>query len=291
MIYILLPVHNRLDETRKFLSCLKIQTCRDYHLVLIDDGCIDGTPEYVERETENPTILRGNGNLWWAGSLEKARKHLLERRDVRDDDVVLIANDDVTFDDRFFQHVIAETRENPNALLLARCYDQETGGLMDQGIHVDWKSLAFRPASTPDEINVLSTRGLFMHFGVFRKIGRLHPVLLPHYGSDYEFTHRAFRKGFTLTMAKQAKVYLNKRTTGEREIHYDIGLPSLLRNLFVSKKSDYNRVMWTNFILLACDYRYIPVNLFRIHAGTFGILARWMLISARKFMDHQKTEK
>jgi GT2 family glycosyltransferase len=291
MIYIILPVHNRIDETKKFLSCLKIQTCRDYHLILINDGCIDGTADYVERETENLTVLRGDGNLWWAGSLEIARKHLLSREDVHDEDVVLIANDDITFDDHFFQHVLNATRDNPSALILARCYDQETGVLVDQGVHVDWKTLTFQSAATPDEINVLSTRGLFMRFPVFRKIGRLHPLLLPHYGSDYEFTHRAFRKGIPLTITKQGKVYLNKKTTGETEINYDIGLLSLLNSLFISKKSVYNRVMWTNFILLACDYRYIPLNLIRIHAGTFGILVRWLLFSIRKFVSHEKTER
>ena len=290
MIYIILPVHNRLDETRKFISCLRTQTVRDYHLILIDDGCTDGTAGYVNSEIENLTVLQGNGNLWWAGSLEKARKHLLQRPDVSDDDVVLIANDDITFDDQFSQHVIGEAKDNPNSLILSRCYDQDTGGLMDQGVHVEWKTLVFRAATTPDEINVLSTRGLFMRFGVFRKIGRLHPLLLPHYGSDYEFTHRAFRKGLSLSIAKEANVYLNKRTTGERDINYDIGLSSLLRNLFVSKKSVYNRVMWTNFILLACEPRYIPVNLLRIHAGTFGILVRWLLFSARRLIDHEKPE-
>jgi GT2 family glycosyltransferase len=288
MIYILLPVHNRIDETKKFISCLKIQACTDYHLILIDDGCTDGTADYVGGEINNLTVVRGNGNLWWAGSLEKARKHLLSNQDVRDEDIVFIANDDITFDDRFLQHIMAETKENPNALLLARCYDQETGALMDQGVHVDWKTLAFQPAATPDEINVLSTRGLFMHFGVFRKIGRLHPILLPHYASDYEFTHRAFRKGFPLTIANQAKVHLNKRTTGEREIRYDIKLSSLLTNLFLSKKSVYNRVTWTNFILLACDPIYIPVNLFRIHAGTFEILFRWLSFFMRKFFSTKK---
>jgi GT2 family glycosyltransferase len=288
MIYIILPVHNRLDETKKFISCLRIQTVKDYHLILIDDGCIDGTAGYVGSEIENLTVLQGNGNLWWAGSLEKARKHLLSRQDVHDEDVVLIANDDITFNDHFLHHVMEEVRDRPNALILARCYDQKSGSLMDQGVHVDWKRLSFQQASTPDEINVLSTRGLFMRFRVFTEIGRLHPFLLPHYGSDYEFTHRAFRKGHSLTIAKQVKIYLNKRTTGVREINYDIGFPALLRNLFVSKKSDYNRVMWTNFILLSCDPRYIPVNLFRIHAGTLGILVRWLSFSMRKFFSHEK---
>ena len=288
MIYIILPVHNRLDETRKFISCLRTQTVRDYHLILVDDGCTDGTAGYVRSEIENLTVLQGNGNLWWAGSLEKARKHLLQRQGVSDDDVVLIANDDITFADHFLQDVIREVRHTPNALILAKCYDQETGGLMDQGAHVDWKVLSFHPAAGPDGINVLSTRGLFMDFRVFRKIGRLHPFLLPHYGSDYEFTHRAFRKGYSLTISKQAKVYLNKKTTGEREIKYDIRLSSLLYNLFISKKSDYNRVMWTNFILLACEPKYIPVNLFRIHAGTFGILVRWLSFSMRKLFSHGK---
>jgi len=47
-IYILLPVHNRKEITEKFINCLNRQTFNNYQLVLIDDGCIDGTVDMIK---------------------------------------------------------------------------------------------------------------------------------------------------------------------------------------------------------------------------------------------------
>jgi GT2 family glycosyltransferase len=277
MIYIILPVHNRLDETRKFISCLLSQIVRDYHLILIDDGCTDGTADYVGGKINNLTVLRGNGNLWWAGSLEKARKHLLRRQDVSDDDVVLIANDDITFKEDFLKKILLDLGENPSSIILAQCNEQNTGKMVDRGVVVDWKRLQFRQAENAAEINVLSTRGLYMRFEVFNRIGKFHPILLPHYTSDYEFTHRAYKRGNQLRVSDRAVVYGNLTTTGVRDIDNSLNFSALLYNLFISKNSAYNRITWTSFILLSCTPKHIPVNLFRIHIGTIIIIIRWLL--------------
>lgn len=276
MIYIILPVHNRLDETRKFISCLKNQSCSDYHLILVDDGCTDGTTDYVRGEINNLTVLRGNGNLWWAGSLEMARTHLLAKQDVHNGDIVLIANDDISFNKQFLNNILQDLQENPSAIILARCYERGTGKLIDRGVVVDWKRLQFLQAENASEINVLSTRGLYMVIDVFRQAGKFHPSLLPHYASDYEFTHRAYKRGIQLRVSYRAVVYGNSKTTGEHSVDYNLKIGELFYNLFISKRSAYNRITWTNFIFLSCTPKYIPVNLFRIHMGSIYILGRWL---------------
>ncbi len=275
MIYILLPVHNRIEETKKIISSLKQQTNTDYELILIDDGCTDGTVEFVTKEIKKITVLKGDGKLWWAGCLEKARKHLLERKDIKKEDIVVILNNDIIFDTNFLSYINLDILMNQNSLIAPKCYSQESYELIDNGIHVDWKKLRFKPVKNSDEINVLSTRGLYMSYGIFKKIGRFYPFLLPHYGSDYEFTHRAYKKGFPLKVSQHTAVFLNKETTGIRNIDFNISFLELLKNLFISKKSVYNRVMWTSFILLSCKSKYIPLNLLRIHIGTGLILMKW----------------
>ena len=68
-LYILLPVHNRRETTRRFLECLRAQTFQDYHLLLIDDGSTDGTAEMAREFISTLTVLGGSGDWWWAGSL------------------------------------------------------------------------------------------------------------------------------------------------------------------------------------------------------------------------------
>jgi|WetSurSiteA1Bulk_404760.scaffolds.fasta_scaffold00655_7 predicted SAM-dependent methyltransferase len=292
MIYILLPVHNRIEETKKVTNALKRQTYTDYELILVDDGCADGTVEYVTREIINVTVITGNGNLWWAGCLEKAKKHLSERKDIKKENIVVILNNDIIFDANFLLHIDLDMTENQDSLIAPKCYSQENHELIDDGIHVDWRKLTFKSAKNRDEINVLSTRGLYMSYEIFSKIGHFHPFLLPHYGSDYEFTHRAYKKGFPLKVSQRTAVFLNRETTGIRNIDFNISFLEILNNLIISKKSVYNRVMWTSFILLSCKPKYIPLNLLRIHIGTGLILIKWIyyrlkdiLLRAHIFMN------
>ena len=78
-IYILLPVHNRRELTRDFIDCLKAQTYQNFHLVLIDDGSTDGTDQMVRERIENLTVIRGNGDWWWAGSLQQGFNYLKKK--------------------------------------------------------------------------------------------------------------------------------------------------------------------------------------------------------------------
>ncbi len=96
-IYILLPVHNRLEITRRFVHCLESQVYKNYHLLLIDDGSVDGTSQMVSGIVRTLTVINGTGNLWWAGSLQRGIDWL-KRKPADPNDVILMINDDVQFD-------------------------------------------------------------------------------------------------------------------------------------------------------------------------------------------------
>lgn len=99
MIYILLPVHNRKKTTEKFILSLVSQTYKDFRLILIDDGSKDGTAEMVLSYLPQTVLIQGDGNLWWAGSLQKGYEWLMRYAD--DTDICLIINDDTVFDRNF----------------------------------------------------------------------------------------------------------------------------------------------------------------------------------------------
>jgi GT2 family glycosyltransferase len=267
-----------------FVSSLKEQTYADYQLILVDDGCTDGTVDYVSDEIENLVVLSGDGNLWWAGCLEKARKHLLGQNNVRNEDIVLIANDDVTFDENFLAGVSKDIGDDPDSLIVAKVYDVKTREQRrkSKGTHIDWKSFKYLKTENPAEINVLSTRATYMKWGVFKMIGGFHTFLLPHYAADHEFTHRAFRKGFRLKISGHTRIYMNVQTTGVRNLNLDTGFIGLMRILFTDKKSIFNWFMLNSFVVLACEPKYIPINLLRVQLGTAGMLARWIARRIRK---------
>jgi GT2 family glycosyltransferase len=263
-VYILLPVHNRLASTQKFVSCLKAQTYSHFHLVLIDDGSTDGTENMVRTslDPEKLSVIKGKGNWWWGGSLQQGINRLQR---LRPDplDIVLIINDDVTFHADFVERGVRELRKTDKTLLLARNFDEATGKIEETGIHADFRYFRFDKAGPSQPVNCLSTRGLFMRWDTLERIGGFYPVLLPHYGSDYEFTMRAMRKDFRLKT--DAHVYLvpDVSSTGFRKIPDGANWKDVVRMLF-TRKSVMNPIYATSFVLLASPVKWIPINVLKI---------------------------
>lgn len=260
MIYIILPVHNRKETTEKFIKSLHLQTYKDWRLVIIDDGSIDGTTEMVLNYFPETVVLKGNGNLWWAGCLQKGFEWLMEYAD--DEDICLIINDDTVFDKNFLETAMNIISKTEKTLLLAQCYSQENNSLLDKGVHFNWRSLMFTQADRNEDINCLSTRGLFMKVADFKIIGGFHPIVLPHYLSDYEFTIRAFKKGFTLTTSENLKLYLDENTTGNRILEYK-SLLDYYSKVF-SNRNPSNPIHWLMFVWLAVPFPYKFYHTIRI---------------------------
>jgi len=260
-IYILLPVHNRRDLTRRFLECLKAQTFQDYHLVLIDDGSTDGTEEMVCDNIKELTVIKGQGDWWWAGSLQKGYEWL-KSNNIPSTDLALIINDDTEFEADFLEKALNILSQRKKTLLLALCYSRRTKQLLEGGVHANLKWLFFRDATMREQINCLSTRGLFLRVSDFLEIGGFFPRLLPHYLSDYEFTIRAHRRGMRLMTDPSLKIWVDERSTG---YHQFTGEPlgSLLKKYF-SKKSAANPAAWSAFVILACPWPWKIINLLKV---------------------------
>ncbi len=260
-IYILLPVHNRREITRGFAECLKRQTFRDFHLLLIDDGSTDGTAEMVKEYIPDATVLRGQGDWWWAGSLQQGLDWVRARAPAPDD-VVLMMNDDIAIDDDFLEVGLRILRHRPHTLLQATICDDKTRELLDAGMAYDDRTMRFHPARSAEEINCLTTNGLFARWADLDAVGGFHPRLLPHYLSDYEFTIRAGRKGLRLAVSPEITVWWNKETTGLRTFdERDFG--AFLSRYF-SRKSALNPLYLTSFSLLVGRVHHIPLHMVKI---------------------------
>lgn len=252
-IHILLPVHNRKNVTQYFISCLQTQTYSNYHLILIDDGSIDGTAEMVQDKINPLTVIKGCGNWWWGGSLQQGYLWL-RSHNISLSDLVLIINDDSTFDCDYLETALNLITIYKRTILASECYSQQTKELIDSGVLADWKNNRFVITQNQEQINCFSTRGLFLRWGDFLEIGGFYPRLLPHHAADYEFTIRAIRKGLHPMTDKRLKIWINESTTGYYELPPEHGWKSL-RKLF-SKKSASNPITLTVFIALSCPWRW-----------------------------------
>ncbi|EKD93499.1 MAG: glycosyl transferase family 2 [uncultured bacterium] len=255
IIYILLPVHNRVLVTEKFIDCLVQQKYQNVFLILIDDGSQDGTAEMVRRHVKNVKVLRGDGHWWWAGSLHQGWLWLSQNFR-NEDDVVLIINDDVTFENDYFVNAVKLIGEKPNFLILSTCYDLTSKKFVDAGQKIDWENMKFRSPQRNEPPDCLSTRGLFMTVRTFVRSGGFFPKCLPHYLSDYEFSIRAKKMGISLHASPDLKVWLVSEKTGWHSLWKPEG--TFLENLqrFWSPKNPCFPPFFISFILLACPRRF-----------------------------------
>lgn len=262
MLHVIVPVHNRAAISEAFAAATAKQTYSEYCLILVDDGCTDDTVARVRAcigETRL-VVLKGSGNLWWAGALQLAYVHLQDKPSA-ENDAVLIINDDVKIAPDFFEQGLRVLSENRRACVQAIGLDP-VAGEVDRGAVADLRRLDFRPAREREVPNCLSTRGLLMTMGTFKRSGGFRPRWLPHYLSDYEFTLRLQRQGARLMVDDRFRLEMDLSATG-------IDSPSAgsVRELWrqaLSNRAKFNPMQWSAFVLMACPWTVVPGQLARI---------------------------
>lgn len=257
-VYILLPVHNRKAITAHFIACLCAQTHTDYQLLLIDDGCSDGTAQMVAEQLSGSVILHGNGDLWWAGALQRGYDWIASNS-VYDLDLVLIINDDTRIAPDFLATAIALLGEDRAVMLHAQCREEGSDELLDDGVRVDWRRLSFGQVHDSEQVNCLSTRGLFLRVGDFLASGGFHPRLLPHYLSDYEFTIRLQRQGVRPMIDPRLQLWTHRHPPAPS----DRGWRHAWRTL-LSRRNPSDPRAWLAFVWLSCPWPWKPLCLLRV---------------------------
>jgi len=271
MIHILLPVYNRRQITVAFVKLLTVQTYQDFHLVLIDDGSNDGTEQAVKKLLAEVTVIKGRGKWWWGGSLHVGYLYL-KKQEINTDDIVIIFNDDSEIDKHYLYNVHTILKNEHRVLLLPELFSMQTGKFIETGVFIDWGQLNFKSGSSVIKFNAGATRGTALRTKDFLSLRGFYPRLLPHYLSDYEFTNRAYRRSFRIISNKKLKLRYNEETTGCREIGGE-NLWQILRNMF-SPKNPVQPIYFINFIILACPFKYIPINVLRVVKDFFKRLAQ-----------------
>ena len=276
-VFVLVPVHNRREITRKFMSCLQVQTHPRLQLILVDDGSTDGTDSMVREEMPDAEVLKGNGNLWWSGCMQLAFRNLLQLAP-DSEDMILLANDDIEFAPDFIAKAVAALHQKPDALLGARQIDRATNKVLETGVFADLRRFVFRIAESAEQINCLPTRALLVRWKDMKRIGGFHPHLLPHYLADYEYTLRATRRGLRCFTTPDVTIIADLGATGDHDLDEMVG-SLLLRRLF-SIKTPLNPVYRTTFVLLASPGLWKLINLLHVWLRAFfrifwqGLLCR-----------------
>ena len=273
MIYILIPAHNNKNEVLDLLGCLHRQTFREHTIVLVDDGSTDNTAAAVKQSFPATIILKGDGNLWWTGANILGVNYILE--EARDDDFVLLLNNDLIVDDVYIENLITSAQLYPNTLIGSTLVDYDDRSFLESGVRFDRRLQLevnrdvsmIQKTEYDANVDALPGRGTLIPVIVYRKIGNFNVKMLPHYGADYEFSVRAKRAGFKLLVSHRARVYAKLNITGYGPPDKKFISFHECWKLLFSKKSKTNIYYYNNFVWLCSEPGYRVKNVINSTMG------------------------
>lgn len=226
MLYIVVPVYNRVEDTLDILAAFSRQTYREFQVIVVDDGSTDGTSEKVRQQFPPTKVINTPGDYWWSATINEGVKYALEVGNHKSD-YLMIINNDVVFDKSFLTKMLdAMDGKKDRVLNPVSVDDSGNERIVSSGGRViSWlfalnshfyvgRSANSLDAEQSVKADFLSGRGTLMPLAIFSRIGLYDQWNLPQVHSDYEFTWRAKRSGYDLLMDPKIHVYLDVQTTG-----------------------------------------------------------------------------
>jgi len=223
----ILPVFNRVDETLKCLSrLLSLQTEKiDIKVVLVDDGSTDGTNIKVSEQFPNVIVLKGNGNLWWAGGVNEGLRYIENNVGC---DYILILNNDILFLKNTLEKLIEVIRRDVKIVCCPVVIDEESGKIYAAGQKINGFFQELKPLYKGEDISKhyneiiecdsVGSRFVLMSKRIVGDIGFFDQNRFPHGYSDFEYFLRANKMGYKILVitnsrvsTKQNRNYMNYR--------------------------------------------------------------------------------
>ena len=251
---------------------------------MIDDGSSDGTSEMIQKEFPEVVLLNGDGNLWWTGATNLGVKYVLEN--TVQADYILTLNDDTIIQPNYLETLLECAAKHQRSLIGSIAIkNDDRMTIEDGGVKINWCTAKFKflvrgkkykiivneePTVIP--VDVLSGRGTLIPLETFHEIGLYDFLRLPHYGADYEFSHRAKKKGYNLFINYRSAVVNKVESTVNDNEYKSFKWSGFSKKLFCKGSPLCMRYRF-NFARLTCPKLLLPsyclFDIGRIIIGTF----------------------
>ncbi|MGV8828194.1 MAG: glycosyltransferase family 2 protein [Breznakibacter sp.] len=222
-LFIVIPVHNRLQHTTRCLQALEKQLFLHYTIVLVDDGSTDGTAELINSRFPWVHRLAGDGSWWWTRSVNHGIREALKLGASH----ILLMNNDVWLDPDYLTQLMTAAGTKPGALIGSLNLTMESPHrIFFSGIkktnRATFRQTRHHRLFAPYQPELkglppsaaLNGRGTMIPVEVFDRIGFFDEKRMPQYGADFDFAMRARKAGFETLISYHAIVYGATEATG-----------------------------------------------------------------------------
>jgi GT2 family glycosyltransferase len=260
-VAVVVPVHNDLSRTVRFLESFRAVDYTNYSIVVVDDGSTDETAAVLAERFRHVVRLPGSGNLWWAGATNRGVRWALRNRF----DYVLTINNDSRVSPGFLRNLVDAARAHPRSIVGSRIDILEQPGVVwALGSQMIWEKgeifqLRQHGEAIPEggaalqPVEALTGCGTLVPSDCYREIGYYDAVHYPQYHADAEFVMRALRRGWQAFVSTRAVVWNDVPNSAADKV----------RNWFGWIFSRRSAVYWRP--LLAIHLTYCPHRL-RLHS-------------------------
>ena len=239
-VNIIIPVFNRINETKKIISNLRDQnTAEEIKVLIIDDGSTDGTLEWLVSQ-KDLFFLRGNGKLLWGGAINLGINYIIKNHP--QDEWILLINNDVEVKKNYVDNLLKIAKKNYPAAV-GSVVKNAKNEIISIGPKIDSlkleikeiykKNSFFQKGGILEDVDALSGRGVIYPLKSIIETKGLNSIIFPHYLGDYSLSMKIKKKGYKLITSLEAIVFTDenfKHLTKERKNY------KLIRKLF-SRKS------------------------------------------------------
>lgn len=287
-VFVVIPIHNRKEETLKCLRSLGSQSYSNLEMIVVDDGSVDGSFDAITEAFPFVRLIRGSGDLWWAGATNVGVRAALVN--ANDNDFVLTLNNDLTVGADYVSQLVrcAKSQTEPAIVGSTAVDSADPSHVLFCGIKKNWVTGTTgavdcnRPLNgNAFESDMLPGRGTLIPVTAFKKVGFFDDEVFPQYLADYDFSIRALNEGYRLIVSHDAVVRSDASKTGMGSKLTNPSIAQTIRSFWTIRSANHLGKRW-RFALRHCPRTLLIANLICDTAIVVTSVLRGRLMRALK---------